>query len=464
MLLNQIHKNLIKNSKIKKVLQKNINYFFILLKNKSSSFLKNFNIKIFVKFNILRFNFYIYLFWNYFLLNLNRYHYITKLHYMYTTKLLGLKNYNLYLYLNTLDDSKNTIIKLQSSKLKLIFSRKRKKIVDMAKLKRVVSIFEDYHIPWQLINLSLTKVSVINYNIFWAFKKFNSVRHIGINKPLFLNLYNQNYIISGYLNLKYGLYRKFNFPYNVYYTHENEVTIFDVFLFLNKFRGMFTKSGNKLFANNLIKYFNITANIEGFNFYKLIKFFIFNYVPFVHLKVSLINRRRITKPTLLTKDKSFFLAIKWWREAAIVRKERSVARGLFLELLDINLNKGIVVNKFNQLLLSTYNARSDLRVKGRKNKLKSKKDIFFNIKRRRYLNEFIYNSKWTKSYFIKFRSLYSNKVIKDIDYFNRVLLNKSYNSNETTGESAVINKIVDNKFKSKTKLKTNNKSNLKNKK
>jgi len=45
----------------------------------------------------------------------------------------------------------------------------------------------------------------------------------------------------------------------------------------------------------------------------------------------------------------------------MARKGSSLASNLFAELLEIYANKGFVVQKFRNLLVSAFNARSDLR-------------------------------------------------------------------------------------------------------
>lgn len=433
-------KNLNYNS-VKNILLKNSKHLYVYLDNRerSSFFIKNFYFKIFFKFNWIRFNFYLYLFWNYLLLTANRYYFFSKAYYLQSIKYFCLRDFNLFLYLNTPENKKNYLVKLQTFNLNLVLSQQRKKANDRAKLKRITSIYNDYNIPWQLLNLSLLKLKNINFGLSFSIKKLNNIKlkKLRLVKPLYINLYNQKYLLSGYMKLKHLLYKKFDFPYNLYYTHHNEVTIYDVYFFLNKFCGIFVKSGKRSYPLRVLKLFNIWAKNLNLNFYDLIKFFIFNYIPFVYLKVLLINRRRVTRPTLLTKEKSFFLAIKWWKEAAIVRKERSLAYGLFLELIDINSNKGLVVTKFNNLLLATYNARSDLKVRKRR----KPKFIFFNKKRRKFLNEFIYNTVPSIKFNVndsdiklfyernsistKINTLYDKNVIKSNKFFNRVLNNYS---------------------------------------
>lgn len=437
-------KNLLKNNqvsrKIKDMLLWNFKYlnYFLQNINFSLSSTKNFYYKIFFKFNWIRFNFYFFLYWNYLQFASNRYYLFTRFYYLKTMKILLLRDFHLSLYLNTLDNKKNYLVKMQSYQHNLVLSKKRKKALDRAKLKKVVSVYNDYFIPWQLINLRMTKLNTVNYNLYWSLRKLNNIKIYGLLDAIFVNFYNQNFVLSGYYKLKYNIFKKYDFPYNVYYTHYNEVTSFDIYFFLNKFCGIFVKSGKKNFSLNLIKLFNIWSINDKVNFYDLIKYFIFNYIPFVYLKVSMVNRRRITKPTLLTKEKSFFLAIKWWKEAAIVRKERSLARGLYLELLELNQNKGLVVSKFNNLLLSTYNARSDLKVKRRRNKDLNK---FLNIKRRRYLNEFIYNTsndpddRW-------YKTLYYNKVINNSDYYNRILFEQQTKDHSNKIRSKLKRKYI----------------------
>lgn len=102
----------------------------------------------------------------------------------------------------------------------------------------------------------------------------------------------------------------FDLPYNVYYRRLSDITSNDVHCFLNKFCGIFTFAGNKNRAFYFIKELSSMSRKLKLNFYNLIRYFIFHYVPFVYLRVLIIKRRRLTKPTLLTKDKAFFFAIK----------------------------------------------------------------------------------------------------------------------------------------------------------
>lgn len=134
-------------------------------------------------------------------------------------------------------------------------------------------------------------------------------KKVKLFRPLFIHLHNQKFIFK-YFSLKYNLYSYHDFPYNIYYEHIHSISISDIYLFLNKFCGMLTFSGNRLYALNLIIRFKEYARNAKINFYDLLRHLIFHYIPFVYLKVLIIKRRRITRPTLLSKEKSFFFVIK----------------------------------------------------------------------------------------------------------------------------------------------------------
>ena len=222
-------------------------------------------------------------------------------------KVVCLKNFHLTLYLSSEDDIKNKLVKLQTRINKLTFSKRRNRKVKSIKLKKNNKRHNKFKIPFQILSLSLAHLDRVNYGLYILTNKFTVM---DISRKLTVNILNQNYIKSGYLKLKYNLYKKFNFPYNVYYRNNTEITLSDVYLFLNKFIGIFTKCGKKSFGYYLIKVFNVWAKEENLNFYKLIRYFIYNYLPFIYLKNISVRRRRISKPTLLSKEKSFFLGIK----------------------------------------------------------------------------------------------------------------------------------------------------------
>ena len=111
-------------------------------------------------------------------------------------------------------------------------------------------------------------------------------------------------------------------------------------------------------------------------------------------------------------------------ECAIVRKERSFARGLFLELIDVYNNQGLYIKKYNNLLISTYNARSSLSVRRR---IFSQYNLFLNKNKRNSLHQFIYNFNVINNKLNKFRFinlLYKKKYLIHNYYYNAIFNKK----------------------------------------
>jgi len=160
---------------------------------------------------------------------------------------------------------------------------------------------------WHAIVLCALRIRKINRNFSFYRSRFRG--RMSLMRPLFIHIYNQKFL-SKYSDLQYKWYSKHDLPFNIYFEHMQAIGRFDLSDFLNKFIGMFIFSGNKHYALKLINLFCIQANKINLNFYTLLRHFIFNYSPFVYLKVLIVKRRRLTRPTLLTKEKAFFLVIK----------------------------------------------------------------------------------------------------------------------------------------------------------
>jgi hypothetical protein len=73
---------------------------------------------------------------------------------------------------------------------------------------------------------------------------------------------------------------------------------------------LFTFSGKKQYALKLTVLLRVFAQKFKLNFYQLLRHFLFHYSPFIYPKILISKRRRITKPTLLSKEKAFFFVIK----------------------------------------------------------------------------------------------------------------------------------------------------------
>jgi hypothetical protein len=113
-------------------------------------------------------------------------------------------------------------------------------------------------------------------------------------------------------------------------------------------------------------------------------------------------------------------------ECASVRKERSFARGLFLELIDIYNNQGLYIKKYNNLLVSTYNARSSLSVR---RKVFSQYNLLLNKNKRKSLHQFIYNFNVINNKLNKFKFinlLYKKKYLISNYYYNAIFNRKMH--------------------------------------
>lgn len=266
---------------------------------------------------------------------------------------------------------------------------KKKKFINDTKKRDVDS--DSFQFSWHSVALRSLRIRNINrkFSIFKS-KRFKRVK-LSLIRPTFVHLYNQKFL-SKYSDLNYNWQLKHDIPFNIYYEHINLISRTDISGFLNKFVGMFTFSGKKQYALKLTILFRKFAKKANLNFYTLFRHFLFHYSPFVYLKVLVVKRRRITKPTLLSKEKAFFLLIKWWKEAAFLRKGgQSLAFNLFAELRDIFENKGFVVQKFRNLLVSAFNARSDLkRIAPRP--YDRDKFYLWGGRYRRFLNRFVHNT------------------------------------------------------------------------
>ena len=82
-----------------------------------------------------------------------------------------------------------------------------------------------------------------------------------------------------------------------------------------------------------------------------------------------------------------------------------------MELISLNNDSGLVVNKYNSLLLSTYNSRSDLKI-FRRNTFKKK--LIKTSVGARSINDFIYNN------LSKIKNpIYRNNVLTPKKLYNR---------------------------------------------
>ncbi len=373
-----------------------------------SRYLKSDNLfwKNLIRLNLISGYFYNQLYSRFLILIDTKYMMFSKMQYLYFTKRFALDNFYLFLYENTPIKLKNRVKHLTGFK---------KKFIKPQKVWRFGLNYRNILCSWHGTALSSLTIRAINTGIFYSMSRFR--KKVKLFRPLFIHLHNQKFIFK-YFSLKYNLYSYHDFPYNIYYEHIHSISISDIYLFLNKFCGMLTFSGNRLYALNLIIRFKEYARNAKINFYDLLRHLIFHYIPFVYLKVLIIKRRRITRPTLLSKEKSFFFVIKWWKEAAKSRKGNSFAFNLFAELLDIYANKGIVVQKFKNSLLMAYNARSDLkRSKRRRHFMSWSKTFTWSMRFRRFLNAFLCNtrvqSKWTRKYLWR-KGVISSIVVKKI--------------------------------------------------
>ena len=374
--------------------------------NLFSKYLKSDSLVLFWK-NVIRLNlisgyFYNQLYSRFLILIDSKYMMFSRMQYLYFTKRFALNNFHLFLYENTPVKLKNKVKHLVGFK---------KKFIKPQKVWRYGLNYRNISCSWHGVALSSLSLRAINKGVFYSISRFR--KKVKLFRPLFIHFHNQKFIFK-FFSLKYNLYSYYDFPYNIYYEHIHSVSVSDIYLFLNKFCGMLTFSGNRLYALNLILRFKEYARNAKINFYDLLRHLIFHYIPFVYLKVLIIKRRRITRPTLLSKEKSFFFVIKWWKEAAKSRKGNSFAFNLFAELLDIYDNKGIVVQKFKNSLLMAYNARSDLK-RSKRRRMPWIKNGAWSLRFRRFLNVFLCNtrvqSKWTRKYLWR-KGVISSIVVK----------------------------------------------------
>lgn len=409
----------------------------LILQNLSKYNNNNIALLQYLKFNIIQLKVYLSFIKSVLLLSLNNMKTVSWFYYKFYVKSFFFRFYKFTLYKHaTLKDRDKKLAKLHSKK-------KIKKKLQEYQPKR------DLQIPWyfiSILNLSVGTVGDFYYNPLKNFKtkkillnvnnaylipylikfKMNQTPFIYRFKKIYPHRFFYNH--TSYLSIKYNYYKKLKFPYSIYYTHINHITKFDLFSFLFKFSGYFTKNGNKMYALKILKLLNNWCDQIHINFADLIKFFIFNFLPFVGLKSTYIRRRKLIKPVMLSKSKSFFLALKWLAECAIVRKERSFARGLFLELIDVYNNQGLYIKKYNNLLISTYNARSSLSVRRR---VFSQYNLFLNKNKRNSLHQFIYNFNVVNNKLNKFRFinlLYKKKYLIRNYYYNAIF-NKKVKSN-----------------------------------
>lgn len=306
----------------------------------------------------------------------------SKLQYFKFTQRVTVKKFRIFLY-----KSSSTFIKKKMF-FKTFGYNQYKKYSNSLKYSGLH--LSNFKFSWHAISLWCLRFRNINKKFF--FSKLQFFRKISIIRPFFINIYNQKFI-SKYSHFRYSWYEKYDIPFNIFYEHINSVESVDILEFLHKFVGLFTFSGKKQYALKLTVLLRVFAQKFKLNFYQLLRHFLFHYSPFIYPKILISKRRRITKPTLLSKEKAFFFVIKWWKEAAFQRKGNSLAFNLFEELREIFLNKGAVVQKFRQGLVTVYNARSDLKAKSRDLYGERRRSFLWGLRFRKYLNKFIYNTR-----------------------------------------------------------------------
>lgn len=109
--------------------------------------------------------------------------------------------------------------------------------------------------------------------------------------------------------------------------------------------------------------------------------------------------------------------------------------------MDIYNNQGLYIKKYNNLLVSTYNARSSLSVRRR---IFSQYNLFLNKNKRKSLHQFIYNydiihNKLNKFKFINL--LYKKKYLISNYYYNAIF-NKKYNLKIDSQKKIILKKKI----------------------
>jgi len=421
----------------------------LLLKNLISYKYSNIFLVKFLKLHVIQLKVYLSFIKDIILLNLDNMKHVNWFYYKFYVKYFFFRFYKFTLY-------KHATIKDRDKKLAKLHGKKKiKKKIQEYQPKR------DLQIPWyfiSILNLSIGVIGDFYYNPLKNLKKKKISLYVNnlyiipylikfkMEQSPFIYLgrnrifpHRFNYNFTSYLSIKYNYYQKLKFPYSIYYTHINHISKLDLFSFLFKFSGYFTKKGKRTYALKILKLLNNWCYEININFSDLIRFFIFNYLPFVSLKSTYIRRRKLIKPVMLTKSKSFYLALKWLSECAIVRKERSFARGLFLELIDIYNNQGLYIKKYNNLLVSTYNARSSLSVRRR---IFSQYNLFLNKNKRKSLHQFIYNFNVINNKLNKFKFinlLYKKKYLISNYYYNAIF-NRKYSLKLDSKKKIILKK------------------------
>jgi ribosomal protein S7 len=182
---------------------------------------------------------------------------------------------------------------------------------------------------------------------------------------MIFNLVNRNKKKNKYLILQKKIqyekdkYKK-NFLYNSILKIYKPYTLKSL---LNKFSTLLMKKGKKKKAEIIVLKLIILLKkkYKNKNIFYLLKKILFKIKPVLDVRFWVKSGKKYQIPTLIRKDKSLILALRWLIKCSYKRKEKSIIKKLYNECLEILKNKGSTLKKKKELYILSLNNRPYLK-------------------------------------------------------------------------------------------------------